>query len=104
MSHVDQQVVLYLAAGHDPVGDGQEGQPNSHSQHRPALHTDGLLTQARQVLVPDGQELLLAVWVSDKLEQGEREGGTVKEREGEMDREREKVKERDFTFFFLFFC
>lgn len=57
----------YLATGHYPVGDSQEGKPYCYPQHRPALHTDGLLPQAWQVLIPDSQQLLLAVGMSNKL-------------------------------------
>lgn len=47
--------VRYLATGHDPVGDGEERQSDSNAQNRQTLHTDGLLPQTRQVLVPDRQ-------------------------------------------------
>lgn len=58
----------YLATWHYPVGDSQEGQAHRDPQHRPALHPDGLLPQAGQVLVPDGQELLLTVGMGHELE------------------------------------
>ena len=58
----------YLATGHDPVGDGQEGQPHGDPQDSPALDPHGLLPQPGQVLVPDGEQLLLAVGMGDKLE------------------------------------
>lgn len=59
--------MCYLATGHDPVGDGEERQSDSYAQDCQTLHTDGLLPQTRQILVPDRQQLLLAVWMSHKL-------------------------------------
>lgn len=57
----------YLATWHYPVGNSQEGQTCGHPQHRPALHPNGLLPQAGQVLVPDRQQLLLTVGMGDEL-------------------------------------
>lgn len=71
-------VCSYLATWHYPVGDSQEGQTYSDPEHCPALHTNGLLPQTRQVLVPDSQQLLLAVGMCNKLE---RDRGLKKERE-----------------------
>lgn len=59
--------VRYLATGHDPVSDGEERQSDGDTQNRQTLHSDGLLSQTRQILIPDGQKLLLAVWMSYKL-------------------------------------
>lgn len=58
----------YLATWHYPVSDGQEWQPYGDPQHCPALHTNGLLPQTRQVLIPDSQKLLLAVGMGNKLQ------------------------------------
>lgn len=57
----------YLATGHDPVGNSQEGQADGDTQHRPAFHPDGLLSQSGEVLVPDSEKLLLTVWMGNKL-------------------------------------
>lgn len=61
------RVCPYLATWHYPVSDGQKRQPNGDSQHCPALHSDGLLPQTREVLVPDSEQLLLTIGMSDKL-------------------------------------
>lgn len=59
----------YLATWHYPVGNSQEWEAYSYSQDCPALHTNGLLPQARQILIPDSQQLLLAVRMSNELKQ-----------------------------------
>ncbi len=61
-------VCSYLATWHYPVGDSQEGQTKSDPQHCPAFHPNGLLSKTGQVLVPDSQQLLLTVWMGNKLE------------------------------------
>lgn len=61
-------IIAYLAAWHYPVSNGQEGQPDGDPQHGPALHSNRLLPQTRQVLVPDREQLLLTVWMGNKLE------------------------------------
>lgn len=58
---------LYPAARRNPVADGEERKAQGHHQHHQTLDGCGLLPQPREVLVPDGQELLLAVGVSHKL-------------------------------------
>ncbi len=61
-------VCSYLATWDYPVGNSQEGQTYGDPQHCPALHPDGLLPQTGQVLVPDSQQLLLAVGMGNELE------------------------------------
>lgn len=84
-------VCSYLATWDYPVGDSQEGQTYSDPQHCPALHPDRLLPQTGQVLVPDSQQLLLAVGMGDELERetrnlnqwrikGEEDGSTGQEK------------------------
>ena len=58
---------LYPAARRNPVANGEERKAQGHHQHNQTLDGCGLLPQPREVLVPDGQELLLAVGVSHKL-------------------------------------
>lgn len=57
----------YLAAWHYPVSNGQEGKADSDPQHRPALHSNRLLPQSWQVLVPDSEQLLLTIRMGNKL-------------------------------------
>lgn len=57
----------YLATWHDPVGNSQEWQANGDPQHGPAFNSNGLLPETRKVLIPNGQKLLLAVRMGDKL-------------------------------------
>lgn len=66
----------YLAARGEPVADGEQREAQRHHQHHQALDGDGLLPQARQVLIPDRQQLLLAVRMGHKLQgTGDRETG-----------------------------
>ena len=65
----------YLATGHNPVGDGEEGEAHSDPQHSPAHDPHRLLPQTRQVLIPDGQKLLLAVWMGHKLHKNRMKDG-----------------------------
>lgn len=67
------RVCSYLATRHYPVSNGQKRQPNGDPQHCPALHSDGLLPQTREVLVPDSEQLLLTIGMSNKL--GEKNTG-----------------------------
>lgn len=60
-------VCSYLATWHYPVSDGEKRQPNGDPEYCPALHSDGLLPQTREVLVPDSEQLLLTIGMSDKL-------------------------------------
>lgn len=60
-------VCSYLATRHYPVSDGEKRQPNGDPEHCPALHSDGLLPQTREVLVPDSEQLLLTIGMSNKL-------------------------------------
>lgn len=60
-------MVFYPAARSDPVSHSQSGQTDDHGQHHQQLDGGGLLSQTGQVLVPDAQQLLLAVWMSHKL-------------------------------------
>lgn len=60
-------VCSYLATWHYPVSDGEKRQPNSDPEYCPALHSNGLLPQTREVLVPDSEQLLLTIGMSDKL-------------------------------------
>ena len=55
------------AAGEQPVSCGEKGQTQAHQHHHEALHQQVLLPEERQVLVPQTQELLLAVGVGHKL-------------------------------------
>lgn len=59
--------VTYSAAWSDPVGQRQPRQSYSHRQHHQQFDGSGLLSQARQVLIPDTEQLLLAVRMSHKL-------------------------------------
>lgn len=61
------QKMSYLAAWHDPVSNGQERQADRDPKHRPALHSDRLLPQSWQVLVPDSEQLLLTIRMGNKL-------------------------------------
>ena len=61
------ECISYLTAGHDPVRNGEERKPHSHTQYRPALHPYGLLPETLQVLIPESQELLLAIRMGHKL-------------------------------------
>lgn len=75
----------YLAARHYPVGNSQKGQTYGDPQNCPALHSDRLLPQSGEVLVPDRQQLLLTVGMCNKLEKAEKRnkgvgktaGGTI---------------------------
>lgn len=62
----------YLATWHYPVGNSQKGQTYGDPQYCPALHTDRLLPQSGEVLVPDSQQLLLTVGMCNKLEKTEK--------------------------------
>lgn len=88
----------YLATRHYPVGDSQKGQTHGDPQHRPALHSDGLLPQTREVLVPDSQQLLLAVGMGDKLKGDETQEKNKRERER---RQRSRCYELMVLYFFL---
>lgn len=57
----------YSAARSDPVSQSQSRQSYRHRQHHQQLDSSGLLSQAGQILVPDAQQLLLAVRMSHKL-------------------------------------
>lgn len=57
----------YPAARCNPVADGEERKAQGHNQHDQTLDSYGLFPQTREVLIPDCQELLLAVRVSHKL-------------------------------------
>lgn len=61
-------LVSYSAARRDPVSQSQSRQPNGHRQHHQQFDSHGLLPQAGQVLVPDAEQLLLAVRMSHELE------------------------------------
>lgn len=61
----------YSAAGSDPVSQGQARQSDGHRQHHQQFDGSGLLPQAGQVLIPDTEQLLLAVRMSNKLEDTE---------------------------------
>ena len=65
----------YPAARCNPVADGKERKAQGHDQNHQTLDSYRLFPQAWEVLVPDCQELLLAIGVSHKLLVGtEREG------------------------------
>lgn len=70
--------VTYSAARSDPVSQGQSGQPYSHRQHHQQFDSSGLLSEAGEILVPDAQQLLLAVRMSHKLK-----GAQTSQRVGE---------------------
>lgn len=57
----------YPAAWGDPVANGQERESQCHDQHHQTLDGHRLFPQTGEVLIPDGQELLLAVGVGHKL-------------------------------------
>lgn len=59
--------VPYSAARSKPVGQSQSRQSYSHCQHHQQFDSSGLLPQAGQILIPDTQQLLLAVRMSHKL-------------------------------------
>lgn len=59
--------ITYSAAWGNPIGHSQSGQSYSHCQHHQQFDGSGLLPQAGQVLIPDTQQLLLAVRMSHKL-------------------------------------
>lgn len=83
----------HLATWHYPVGDGQEGQTYGDPQHCPALHTDRLLPQTRQVLVPDGEQLLLAVGMGNKLKTTrDSDQCRIRKEGGKVEREEKKIK------------
>lgn len=66
----------HSAARSDPIGQSQARQSDGHRHHHQQLDRRGLLSQTRQVFIPDTQQLLLAVGVSHKLrarEQGQRQ-------------------------------
>lgn len=58
----------YLATWDYPVGDSQERQTYGDPQYCPALHSDRLLPQSGEILIPDRQQLLLTVGMCNKLE------------------------------------
>lgn len=57
----------HSAARSDPIGQSQARQSDGHRHHHQQLDRRGLLSQTRQVFIPDTQQLLLAVGVSHKL-------------------------------------
>lgn len=57
----------YLAARSKPVNEGQEGQSHGNSKDHKELDRHRLLSQAGQVLIPYGEELLLTIWMGYKL-------------------------------------
>ena len=57
----------YPAARCDPIADGKKRKAQGHDQHHQTLDSYRLFPQAWEVLVPDCQELLLAVGVSHEL-------------------------------------
>lgn len=59
--------ITYSGAWGNPVSHSQSRQSYSHRQHHQQFDGSGLLSQARQVLIPDTQQLLLAVRMSHKL-------------------------------------
>lgn len=65
----------YPAAGSEPIADSQQGQSQGHQEHHQTFDCDSLFPKAGQVLVPDRKQLLLAVRVSHKLQEGKRGTG-----------------------------
>ncbi|KAF3840817.1 hypothetical protein F7725_006679 [Dissostichus mawsoni] len=59
--------VTYSAARSDQVSHSQSRQSYRHGQHHQQFGGSGLLSQAGQILIPDTQQLLLAVRMSHKL-------------------------------------
>ena len=60
--------MLYLAAGGYPVGHGEGGQPQRYTQDHQQLDGGGLLPEPWQALVPDAEQLLLAVGMGYELQ------------------------------------
>lgn len=56
-----------LTARSNPIGHGEEGQSDRNREDNQKLHCHRLLPQTRQILIPNRQELLLAVWMCYKL-------------------------------------
>lgn len=56
-----------LTARSNPIGHGEEGESDRNREDNQELHCHRLLPQTRQILIPNREELLLAVWMSYKL-------------------------------------